>query len=329
MWQEYLYPATVDEALHMLADHGGQACVIAGGTDLVLQLRRGERQADCLVDISRIETLRGISEAGGFITIGAATPHAKVAGSPLIRERAAVLAQAAAEVGSAQIRNVGTLGGNVVNGQPAADTALALLALDAEAEVVGVNGSAERAEVGARWVGLAELYEGPGASRVDSTAELVRAFRFRVPTGRSGSAYRRLGKCKSIALPVLCAATVVRLSGGASAGLSNPAEGGGFGNPSRAFREQPRFASVAIALGPVSPRPFRTTGAEAWLAGQPVTAETIAHAAALAQEEANPRDSLLRCSRVYREAMVAVLVQSTLERAVAAARRNRVSEENQ
>ena len=109
MWQEYLYPATVDEAVRMLANHDGQARVIAGGTDLVLQLRRGERQARCLVDVSRIETLRGIFEAGGFITIGAATTHAEVAASPLIRERAAVLAQAAAEVGSVQVRSAGTL----------------------------------------------------------------------------------------------------------------------------------------------------------------------------------------------------------------------------
>ena len=282
MWQEYLYPTTVDKALHTLADYGGRARVIAGGTDLVLQLRRGERQAGCLVDVSRIEALRGISETDGVITIGAATTHAEVAASPLIRERAAVLAQAAAEVGSAQVRSVGTLGGNVVNAQPAADTALALLALDAEAEIVGVDS--------ARWVALAELYEGPGLSRVDSTAELVRAFRFRLPAGRAGSAYRRLGKCKSIALPVLCAAAVVRL-------------------------DRDKFASAAIALGPVAPRPFRAAGAEAWLVGQPATAEIIAHAATLAQEEAHPRDSLLRCSRAYREAMVAVLVKDTLEQA--------------
>lgn len=274
----------------MLAEHSGQARVIAGGTDLVLQLRRGERRARYLVDVSRIDGLRGISEVDGVITIGAATTHAEVCASPLIRERALVLAQAAAEVGSAEIRNVGTLGGNVVNAQPAADTALALLALDAKAEIVRADG--------ARWVGLAALYERPGVSRVDSTVELVRAFRFRPPAGQAGSAYRRLGKCKSIALPVLCAATVVRLEGD-------------------------RFASAAIALGPVAPRPFRATAAETWLVNQPVTAEAIAHAATLAQGEAHPRDSLLRCSRVYREAMVAVLVQSTLEQAVALARGSR------
>jgi carbon-monoxide dehydrogenase medium subunit len=286
MWGEYLYPQTVDEALDLLADRAGQARLIAGGTDLVLQLRRGERRVDCLVDISRIDALKTISADDGYITLGAAATHAAVAASRLLREHAPVLAQAAAEVGAPEIRNVATLGGNVINAQPAADTALALLALDAEAEIANTDG--------ARWVALSDLYRGAGVSAVDSTSELVTAFRFRMPAGQVGSAYRRLGKCKSIALPVLCAATVVGLDGD-------------------------RFAQAAISLGPVSPRPSRARAAEALLVGRPVTAETVSRAAVLAEQEANPRDSLLRCARDYREAMVAVLVQSTLERAIAAA----------
>jgi CO/xanthine dehydrogenase FAD-binding subunit len=182
---------------------------------------------------------------------------------------------------------VATIGGNVVNAQPAADTALALLALDAEAEVVGSTGS--------RWMPLLDLYVRAGVSTVDSTAEVVRGFRFKVPAGRVGSAYRRLGKCKSIALPVLCAATIVRL-------------------------EEAQVVSAAISLGPVAPVPFRARTAEQWLVGQPPTGETVKQAAALAQAEAQPRDSLLRCSREYREAMVGVLVQSTLESAIAVAK---------
>ena len=286
MWQEYLYPETVDEALDLLADHAGEARIVAGGTDLVLQLRRGERRAVCLVDISRIAALRTLSKVDGVITLGAAVTHAELASSALIQESAPVLAQAAAEVGSPEIRNVATLGGNIVNAQPAADAALALLALEAEAEVIGAGG--------ARWVALPDLYRGAGVSAVDSTAEVVRSFRFRIPTGQVGSAYRRLGKCKSIALPVLCAATIVRLEGD-------------------------RFVSAAIGLGPVAPRPFRPGVAEAWLIGQPATTEAVARAATMAQKEARPRDSLLRCAKVYREAMVGVLVRSTLLQAIAAA----------
>jgi CO/xanthine dehydrogenase FAD-binding subunit len=286
MWQEYLYPESVREAVDLLAEWVGQACLVAGGTDLVLQLRRGERQAACLIDVSRIKEMCGIQEADGAITVGAAVTHARLAASPLIRRVAPVLAQAASEVGSPEIRNMATIGGNVVNAQPAADTALALLALEAEAEVVGV--------AGARWVPLLDLYRGANRSAVDSTVEVVRGFRFRIPAGRVGSAYRRLGKCKSIALPVLCAATVVRL-------------------------EADGVVSAAISLGPVAPRPFRAAEAEQWLAGRPATADTVRQAAALAQDEAQPRDSLLRCAREYRQAMVGVLVQSTLEQALAAA----------
>ncbi|MFN2186951.1 MAG: FAD binding domain-containing protein [Anaerolineae bacterium] len=287
MWQDYQYPESVSQAVDLLSGWSGQARIVAGGTDLVLQLKRGERQTACLVDVSRIEEMRGINEADGLVTVGSAVTHAEIATSPLIEAVAPVLAQAASEVGSPEIRNVATIGGNVVNAQPAADTALALLALEAEAEVVGGAGS--------RWVPLLDLYVKAGVSAIDSTAEIVRGFRFKVPAGRVGSAYRRLGKCKSIALPVLCAATIVRL-------------------------DEDQIVSTAISLGPVAPLPFRARAAERWLAGQPASVETLERAAELAQAEAQPRDSLLRCARVYREAMVSVLVQSTLKRAVSAAR---------
>lgn len=276
--------------MRLLNESAGAARVIAGGTDLVLQLQRRERQVKTLVDVTRIPELCGIGEDGPFVVVGAAATHAEIAASPLLREKAAVLAEAASEVGSPELRNMATIGGNVVNAQPAADTALALLALDAEAEIVKVGE--------ARWTPLRELYAAPGSSHVDSTAELVRRFRFRPPAGQAGTAYRRLGKCKSIALPVLCAAAAVTL-------------------------EEDRFGSVAIAMGPVAPRPSRAASAEAWLVGQPATEASIKRAATLAEEDAAPRDSLLRCARAYREAMVCVLVESVLEDAVAAARGER------
>ncbi len=284
--REYLYPATVDEALHMLAGHDGRARIIAGGTDLMRDFQRGEHLAGCLVDISRIPALRGIVKEGDSITIGAATTHAEIARSPVIQRHAAVLAEAAAEVGSPQIRNVGTVGGNVINAQPAADTALALLALDAEAEVVSPDG--------ARWLPLDELYAGPGESQVNPNAELLRVFRFRALQNQAGSAYRRLNKRKTIALPSLCAAVVVHLHGDA-------------------------FGLTAIAVGPVAARPWRASAAEYWLRGTPANEVSIAHAADMVRQAAQPRDSLLRGSQAYRKAMVAVLVQDTLQRALARA----------
>lgn len=272
----------------MLLSRPGRARIIAGGTDLMRDFQQGEHRADCLVDITRISALHGIAVAGDVITIGATTTHAGLARSPVIRKHALVLAEAAAEVGSPQVRNTGTIGGNVVNAQPAADTALALLALDAEAEILSSRG--------ARWLPVAELYAGPGESRVDSTCELLCRFRFRALQGQAGSAYRRLNRRKTIALPSLCAAVVVRLRDSA-------------------------FQSAAIAVGPVASKPWRASAAECWLRDKPADEKSVAHAADIAQREAEPRDSLLRGSRTYRKAMVAVLVEHTLQRALEAAKR--------
>jgi len=239
--------------------------------------------AEALVDVSRIPAMRAITLDDGTLHVGAAVRHAELAASPLIWAQAPVLAQAAAEIGSPQIRNAGTIGGNVVNAQPAADGALALLALEAEAEIAQAGGS--------RWVPLESLYGRPGVSNVDSHSAILAGFRF-APIGQPGygSAYRRLGKCKSIALPVLCAASVVRVVDGC-------------------------FSRVTIALGPVAAGPLRARGTEAWLQGRPATADTIQQAAEMARQEAHPRDSLLRCSRLYREPLAAVLVRSVLETA--------------
>ena len=284
--KEYLYPRTVDESLQMLASYHGQARIIAGGTDLVRDLQHAEHNAECLVDITRIPALCRIEKADDSIFIGAATTHTEIARSPIIREYAAVLAEAAAEVGSPQVRNVGTVGGNVVNAQPAADTALALLALDAEAEVSGPDGT--------HWLPMAELYAGPGLSRVDPETELLCGFRIRVLEGRFGSAYRRLNKRKTIALPSLCVAAVVHLHGDA-------------------------FGMAAIAVGPVATRPWRASAAEYWLRGTPANDTSIAHAAEMVRRTAQPRDSILRGSSAYRKAMVSVLVTDTLQKALDAA----------
>jgi len=171
MWDEYLFPASVEEALEMLEAYGGEARVIAGGTDLVLQSQRGQCPAKAMVDITRIPGLDHIEEQDGLIYIGAQVTHAQVAASPLIRSRAGVLAEACGSVGGPQIRNVGTLVGNVVNALPAADGAIALFALDAEAEV------AEQA--GRRWTPIAALYAGVGLCTVDPCTALITQLRFR------------------------------------------------------------------------------------------------------------------------------------------------------
>jgi len=285
MWQEYLIPSSVEEAQAILAERKGRARLVAGGTDLVIELTEGRRAADCLVDITRIPGLDRIALEDGMIVLGANVTHRQASESPLVRERATVLAQACQAVGSLQIRNVGTLGGNVVNAMPAADGSTALLALEAEAEIADGTGR--------KWAPLPDLFAGPGVSKVDSTREMLTAFRFRALGEGQASALERIARRRALALPILICAVVVSLS-----------EGG------------EEFESVRIALGPVAPVPFRASQAEESLRGAPVSLETMARAGEIAMQESHPRSSLLRASREYREEVIKVLVRRGLERAV-------------
>jgi carbon-monoxide dehydrogenase medium subunit len=288
-WEEYLVPTSLEEALAMLKERQGQARVIAGGTDLIIQLKKKEVRARCLVDVTNLDELKGIELEDGFIRVGACITHQELAASSLIRKRAAALAEGALQVGSPQIRNMGTVGGNIVNAQPAADTVVPLLALEAEVEVATVTG--------ARRDPLGGLCVGPGQCTVDSTAEVLTAVRFRALGPNQGSAFERLAKRKALALPILNAAAVVTLDDGGDT-----------------------FQEVWLAVGPIGPTPSRALNAEEALRGATVEAQTIAAAMELAAQEAQPRSNPLRGSREYRQEMVKVLLRRSLDRAVQVAR---------
>jgi CO/xanthine dehydrogenase FAD-binding subunit len=284
-WEEYLVPISLDEALAMLQERQGQARVIAGGTDLIIQLKRKEVTARCLVDVTNLDELKGIELEDGFIRIGACVTHQELASSSLIRERAAALAEGASQVGSPQIRNMGTVGGNIVNAQPAADTVVPLMALEAEVEVATATDT--------RREPLGGLCVGPGQCTVDATAEILTAVRFRALGPNQGSAFERLAKRKALSLPILNAAAVVTLNDGGDT-----------------------FQEVRLAVGPVGPTPSRALKAEEALRGAAVEAQAIAAALELAAQEAQPRSNPLRGSREYRQEMVKVLLRRSLERAV-------------
>lgn len=286
LWKEYLIPTSVEEALDLLCNYEGRARIIAGGTDLVIQMQDGTCQADAVVDITRIPGLDTIALEDGYIILGAAVTHGQVAASPLICEQVGVLAAACASVGSRQIRNVATIVGNVANAMPAADGAVVLFVLDAEAEVTNAQGR--------QWVSIADVYEGIGVCRVDPCCEMITALRFPALIEGQGWGFERLTKRRAVVLPILVVATVVTVRGGIC-------------------------QEARIAVGPVAPMPFRASEAEAALAGQPPDETHIREAAFLAARAAQPRDSLLRGSKEYRTEMVEVLVRRALSQAIAMA----------
>src|SRR5919199_5763902 len=137
---DYKRPATVDEAVALLAQHGDDAKVLAGGHSLIPAMKLRLAQPKVVVDIGRIANLSYIREAGGRIAIGAMTTHQEIASSSLLKEKSPLLAETAAHIGDVQVRNKGTIGGSLAHADPAADYPAAILALEAEIEVAGPKG---------------------------------------------------------------------------------------------------------------------------------------------------------------------------------------------
>jgi carbon-monoxide dehydrogenase medium subunit len=245
----------------------------------MLDMEKGKWRPELLVDITRIPELRRIEVGGCWVTVGAAVPFLALREHPFIAARVHALAEAAASVGARGIQTSATWAGNLAQAMPAADGAIIAVALDAEARVLDASG--------ASWQRVADLYLGPGRSKIDPTGQLMTAIRFRVPAGGWGTAWRRAGRRPSLVLPTLnCAATVLLDEG--------------------------RIAAASIALGPVGPCPVRAGDAEAFLRGQLPTREVIAEAAQLALCNAQPRSSALRASREYRMAVLPALVEEAL-----------------
>jgi aerobic carbon-monoxide dehydrogenase medium subunit len=281
-WIDYEKPERLDQALTLLKQAEGTGRIIAGGTDLVLQLRRRECAASLLVDITGIEALRQIQEDGDWIRIGAGVTHGEVARNTLIRREAKALTQGCSRVGSPQIRNMGTLVGNVVSAQPAADGAIPLMALEAELKVVSRDGG--------RWMALEDAYRGVGLSAVDAAREIVTELRFRKLGGNGDTGFFRMARRKALALPVLNGAV-------------------------RLFLDAPRnrIIKARIAIGPVAEKPFRSRRAEAYLESSDISHANLLEACRIASEEANPRTSI-RGGAFYRKEMVKVNLLRTLER---------------
>jgi len=286
---EYLFPKSVEEAIEQLEACDGAGRIIAGGTDVMADIRDGKIAPRCLVDITRIPGLDQIVVRGDCIEIGAAVTFAAIKDSPMLNQQVHALVDAARSVGAIGIQAAATWVGNIVQGMPAADGAIIALALEAEAHVVDKEGR--------EWRLVESLFKDPGVSAIDPAHQLITHVRFPYSrcssSPRWGTAWKRVGRRPSLVLPILnCAVKVcLELTG-----------------------EQVEHAT--IALGPVAPRPLRAREAEAFLRGKAPTPETLAEAGLIVQGEANPRSSIMRASREYRLAVIPALVGDALRVAV-------------
>ncbi len=194
-------PKNAAELAEVLQSTGGR--IVAGCTDVLPRAHRGRFPADCLVDISRVKELRYIREASDQIQIGALATHADLANSALLQEAAPALVQAAATVGCPQTRNRGTLGGNLSNASPAADSAPPLLVLDARIQLVGSQSH--------RTMPLTDFFQGPGQTALLS-GEYVEGVSFERPFGRWGSSFLKLGKRTGMAISIVSVAVLLAVA---------------------------------------------------------------------------------------------------------------------
>lgn len=282
LWTHYHTPTSADEALSLLQSYAGNARVIAGGTDLLLDIRHGHQPApDALIDITAIPELCDVAQDGESLLIGAGVTHTRIVADSLIAARATCLVESCGVVGGPQVRNVGTLGGNVAHALPAGDGTTSLVALDAEAEAI-VNG--ERG-----WYPILELYLGAGKSLLNPTRDLLIRFRFTLAREHEASAFKRIMRPQGVALPILGCAAWVRL------------------DPSGAVYED-----VRVCIGPVAQVPTRADAVESALRGQPVSPETVEAAVEAARASLSPRTSKYRATADYRQEMIDVLLRRVL-----------------
>lgn len=283
LWQQYLRPDNVTEALQALSSVPGLACPIAGGTDLMLDLQQGRHApVHTLVDLTAISEMTVIEARADELFIGAAAPLSRIAASTLAGQHAQALVVACNLIGGPQVRNVATLGGNVAHALPAADGTIALLALDAQAEVAGLQGR--------RRVTLAALFVGPGQSSLKAGQELLVGFYLPFCAAHQASAFERIMRAQGIALPILNLAVWLE-------------------------RRADRIANVRIAVGPGGPIPFRASATEKALKRKSPTAEALTSALDVLLQEAKFRTSPQRASAEYRRHLVGILLKDTLEAA--------------
>ena len=277
----YVMAKDVGHAVALLGEHGAKAKILAGGTDLLVELKHAVHNPEIIVDVSRLRELKEIAVRDDGLHIGALATHGDIMGSPVIRDMFPALVEAAHSIGAVQTRNLGTLGGNLITCVPSMDSGPTLIALEASVTVANAAGR--------RSMPLPELFVGPRKTSLKPGDLLVDIV---IPKENLGkpAAFEKFGLRKGQALALVNAAAAF-------------------------FVDKGNFRNPCIALGAVAPVVIRAPKAEAYLAGRKISAEAMAEAGRIAATEAKPITDF-RASAEYRRDLVAVLVKRALTKAL-------------
>jgi xanthine dehydrogenase FAD-binding subunit len=296
LWQEYLRPKTLAEAIHAFSSAPKPLAPIAGGTDLLLDLeQRRHAPVHTLIDVTEIEELLALELRDGSLFIGAGVPVNRIILDPLVGAHAQALVEACELIGGPQVRNVATLGGNVAHALPAADGTIALLALDAEAEIVTFTLSGEERRrsaegINTRRVPFKDLFLGPGKSSLKHGEELIVGFYLPILKNNQASCFKRIMRPQGVALPIINVAIWLE-------------------------REKDTIKDIRIAVGPGAATPWRAGDAEQVLIGKSMNDETVEAALEILLAHVGFRSSPRRASADYRQHIVVGLFKDTLESA--------------
>ncbi len=291
LWQNYLRPKNLSEAMDAFANAPRPLAPIAGGTDLLLDLEQGRHSpVQTLIDVTSIAEMTLLELRGDELFIGAAVPVNRIALDPLTGRHAQALTEACHLIAGPQVRNVATLGGNVAHALPAADGTIALLALNAQAEIVTFAQAAVPGGVTMRRIPFQELFLGPGKSSLKHGEELLVGFQLPITNYHQSSCFKRIMRPQGVALPILNCAVWLE-------------------------REKDVVKDIRIAVGPGGSTPFHATQAEETLRGQSPNEATIDSALESLLAQAQFRTSARRASADYRQHIVRGLFKDVLETA--------------
>ena len=283
LWQEYLRPTNLSQALQAFSEAPRPILPIAGGTDLLLDLEQGRHApVHTLLDVTSIQEMTALEVQGDELFVGAAVPVNRIVHDPLVIAHAQALTEACNLIAGPQVRNVATLGGNVAHALPAADGTIALLALNAQAEVAGIAGT--------RRVPFKELFLGPGKSSLKHGEELLVGFYLRLSQPGQASCFKRIMRPPGVALPIINLAVWLE-------------------------RTEDLISQVCLAVGPGGPTPWRGTEVETALTGKPLNEEILNAAIEALLAQVGFRSSPRRAGADYRRHIVTGLFKDVLETA--------------
>jgi CO/xanthine dehydrogenase FAD-binding subunit len=278
---KYFQPSKLKELMRLLARFGDKGKIIAGGTDLVLQLKSREIPSpQYIFDIENIDELNYIKDEREVIRIGAILKHYKLQSSSVIDEKLPLLKEAIDQLGTPQIRNVGTIGGNLCNASPAADASLPLMVLGAQLKIVSTGGE--------RKIPIEKFFKSVKKTTLKNS-ELLTEILIPRQTNEYGGAFMKIGRRNGHDISLVNGAVMLKLSNG-------------------------RIEDLCIALGSVGPTPMRALKTETFLKGKEYSEENVRKASAISSSEIRPISDV-RASAEYRRQVVESLVEIAIQRA--------------